>query len=1016
MLKKSLKILGYTLLTILLILFLIPVFFKGKLITIAKEQINEYILGETNFDDISLSFFRNFPNASVVVDGLYMKGHDYYQKDTLISADKIVVVVNPFSFLGDEWKITKIQLNQPRVKALVNKDGLANWDIVKPSEETEVEETSEPFTFNLNINQYEINDGYVYYNDQTLNVSTEINHLNHKGSGDLSEESFILKTQTKAEALTVVFEGIPYLAKVKTAIDVDLDINTNTMKIGFDTDKIRLNDLNLTTKGFFQLVNDSTYLMDIDFKAPSNDFKSILSMVPAIYMNDFDQIKTSGTLDLAGFIKGTMDNVQMPAFNVHLNVKDGFFQYPDLPQPVKNIQIALNAENPTGVMDDTKIDLSNFHVELGKDPFDLFLKFEKPMTTQYVDLKALGKLNFATVTEFVKLEDGMQLKGWLDANLQAKGSLATVQNNQAGDFVADGFIQIGDLYFKAKEFPEAIQNTRAHIAIHNKGGAADLTSVKITNGHIEVGGDKIDFNASVSTPISDPNVQVQLNGGFDLAKIHQFYTFEDGSTIEGYLNADLSTQLKQSQIEKEEYDKIAFNGAVNLNKFKMVTPEFKEGIVIDVAGMQFNPTNITLNQLKGKILSTSYDVTGNLKNLIGYALKDQTLSGNINATANVVNVDEWFAWMGEDTTTVESDEPLTVIPIPNNLALQMNARVDKLIYDKVEYTNIKGKVNVANEAIVLEDFGMNAFDGSLKMNGYYSTKENKSQPDIKFKYNLQNVDVQKTFKAYNTVQALMPIGNFIAGKLSSDLDLTGKLGADMFPLLNSLTGEGNLLLIEGVLNKFQPLESMANSLNIESLKSITIKDIKNHFEISNGKVLVKPFNVKLKDMNMEVGGMHGIDQSLDYLVNLRVPKAALGSGANKLIGNLSQQAASKGIPINISDTVNFKLNVGGKITQPTIKTDLANTASSIKEELKDQANDFIAEKKAIADSVVAEKKAAAKDTLQSIKQEIITDAKNALKDKLLGKDSTATKDSTNTKQKVEEKAKGLLKSVIKKNP
>lgn len=1013
MLKKSLKILGYSLLTLLLILFLIPLLFKGKLIQIAKEQINEYILGETNFDDVSLSFFRNFPNASVVVDGLYMKGHGYFQKDTLISAEKIIVVVNPFSFLGDEWKITKIQLNKPRVNALVNKDGLANWDIVKPSEEEDTTSSDESFKFKLNL-KYVINDGYIHYADETMNLSSTIQQLNHEGRGDFSEVAFVLSTQTAAEAVSLSYEGVPYLSNVKTAIDVDLDINTETMKIGFNTDQIALNDLALQTDGYFQLVNDSTYQMDINFKAPSNEFKSILSMVPAIYMNDFDKIKTSGTLDLGGYIKGTMDPQQLPAFDVHLKVVDGFFQYPDLPQPVKNIQIAAAVNNPTGSLDDTKIDVSNFHIDFGKDPFDLKLIFERPMTTQWVDLKALGKLNLSTVTEFVKLEEGMDLKGWLDANIQAKGSLATVQNNQAGDFTADGYIQLGDIYFKAKEFPEAIQNTSAHIAVHNKGGAADLTSVKITNGHIEVGGDKLDFSASVSTPISDPNIQAQLKGGFDLKKIHQFYSFEDGSTIQGYVNADLGAQLKQSNIEKEQFDKIAFNGLVDLANFKMVTPEFKEGIIVDKALMKFNPSDIQLNTLKGKILSTTYDVTGNVKNLVGYLFKDQTLSGTVNAYANVVNVDEWFEWMGTDTTATE-EEPLTVIPVPKHLDLNFNAKLDKLIYDKIEYRDIKGKVNVTNEAIHLTDFGMNAFDGTLNLTGLYSTLESKTEPLIKFKYKLQNVDIQKTFKAYNTVQALMPIANFIDGKISSDLDLTGKLGSDMFPLLNSLTGDGSLFILEGVLNKFQPVESIAQTLNIQTLKSINLKDIKNYFEIANGKILVKPFTVKTKELEMEVGGMHGIDQSLDYLVNLKVPRALLGSSANQLVNNLAQQAINKGININISDTVKFKLNVGGKITQPTIKTDLANTTASVKDELKEQANEFIAEKKAIADSIVAEKKAAAKDTLESIKKEVIKDATSALKDKILGKDTTAKKDSSNTKEKVEDKAKGLIKGILKKN-
>src|SRR6185503_8441050 len=109
---------------------------------------------------------------------------------------------------------------------------------------------------------------------------------------------------------------------------------------------------------------------------------------------------------------------------------------------------------------------------------------------------------------------------------------------------------------------------------------------------------------------------------------------------------------------------------------------------------------------------------------------------------------------------------------------------------------------------------MQALDGNIGIGGSYSTRASKKKPDITLNYDVQNLDVQKTFFAYNTVQKLMPIGKFIAGKLTSKMTVKGKLGGDMMPDLNSLTGEGTLFLIQGFLSKFQPLEKMASTLNI----------------------------------------------------------------------------------------------------------------------------------------------------------------------------------------------------------
>jgi len=74
----------------------------------------------------------------------------------------------------------------------------------------------------------------------------------------------------------------------------------------------------------------------------------------------------------------------------------------------------------------------------------------------------------------------------------------------------------------------------------------------------------------------------------------------------------------------------------------------------------------------------------------------------------------------------------------------------------------------------------------------------------------------------------MPIGQFLSGKISSQLSLQGKLGKDMMPVLNTLTGDGNLLLIEGFLKKFAPVDQLANQLNVAQLKDISLKDIKSY--------------------------------------------------------------------------------------------------------------------------------------------------------------------------------------------
>ncbi|WP_276485929.1 AsmA-like C-terminal region-containing protein [Paraflavitalea pollutisoli] len=1015
MLKKILKITGISLLVLVVILFTAPFIFKGKIVKIAKEQINKNINAKADFKDVSISFFRRFPRVSLALEGLQVTGLGEFAKDTLISAKEIDVAVNLFSvFSAKDMKVYAINVDEPRIHALVNKDGKANWDIVKPDTATVATPEEPASPFKLNLQKYAIKNGYLYYEDASAGMSSEIVNLNHEGSGDFTADNFILQTGTTADAVTFNYGGIPYLARTKTAIDADLQIDMVNSKYSFKTDEIAVNDLKLSSEGFFQLVNDSTYNMDIAFKAPSTEFKSILSLVPAVYQQDFAKIETKGKAIFDGFVKGTYSPTQIPAYNINLGIQDGFFKYPDLPQPVKNINLELKVNNPDGVTDNTVVNIPKAHIEFGNDPFDFHLELKKPMTDQYIDAGAKGKLNLASITQFVKLPD-TKLSGTVSADVTAKGNMAVVTQQKPGEFSAKGFVDITNLFYASKDFPQPIQNTNARINIDNPDGVPDHTTVHIPAAHVEVGKDAADITLLLKTPASDPYFEGTVKGGLNLANIAQFYAFEAGTSLAGLLNADLAFKGKKSYIDKSQYEAFQTSGTIKAANVVYKSKDYPDGVTVSNTGLTFNPKNVTLNTLVGNFMGTNFNANGSFDNLIGYAMKDEPLAGTLNVSADKVDLNKLMGATTDATDTATVATESAPFAVPKNIQLTLNTKVDQVKYDKVEYKNISGTLALKDETVALKDLKMNALDGNIGLNGSYSTRLSKTKPDITLAYDVQNLDVQKTFTAFNTVQKLMPIGQFIAGKLTSKMTMKGKLGEDMMPDLSSLTGEGTLFLLEGFLAKFQPLEKLASTLNINELQSISVKDIKNYFEFANGKVLIKPFNVKVKDIDMEVGGMHGLDQSLDYVLNLKVPRAKLGEKANSLVNNLASQANSKGIPVKLSDIINFKVNVGGSITSPTIKTDLKDAGSSLAQDMKDQANEFVEAKKAAADSAIAAAKQATKDSIASAKNQVVKGLKDELGKAISGqKDTTGTNTTKDTKKALEETGKGLLNNLLKK--
>ncbi|MBS1598112.1 MAG: hypothetical protein JST75_07785 [Bacteroidetes bacterium] len=885
--KKILKITSLVLLLLIAFAFAAPFVFKGKIISIIKTQVNKHLNATIDFSDADVSLFRHFPKLAVGIENLSLTGVDEFSQDTLISAQKIDVALNLMSVIsGNNMKIYAINVEDPRIHAIVHKNGHANWSIAKPDSSSNENPSASSAPFTMKLQKYSISHAYISYKDESSNMSSEIVNLNHEGSGDFTADLFTLSTKTNAEEVSFNYGGIPYLVRTKATIDADLKVDNKAAKYSFKTDKIALNDLTLNAEGFFQFANDSAYNMDINFKAPSTDFKNLLSMIPAIYAKDFAGIKTSGQAIFNGFVKGIYDSKHIPAYNINLDIKNGFFQYPDLPKPVKNINVALKVDNPDGVTDHTVVNIPQGHIEMDDAPFDFHLLLKNPVTDMFIDAGVNGKLDLGKMAQLVKLESGTKMSGLLNAALQAKGNI--------------------------------------------------------------------------------------------------------------------------SAIEKKQYDQFSASGTLALNDFLYASKSYPDGIKLNNLLMTFNPKNVSLNQLNGEYLKTHFAANGAINNLLAYALKNQALDGSLNIKADQINLNDWMG-AATDSSSAKTAAASAPFAVPANINFVVNANADKVHYDKLDMEKVSGSLVISDETIKLTNVKANALDGTMAINGSYSTKENKKKPAITMSYDVKGLDVQKTFYAFNTVQKLMPVGKFIDGKLNSQLTMTGNLGENMYPDLNSLSGDGNLLVLEGLLKKFQPLDKLAQALQVNQLKEITVKDLKTYFSFKNGRVVVNPFKVKAKDIDMEMGGSHGFDQTLDYAINLKIPRSFAGTQANDAVNNLVKQVNSKGVPLKLDDVISVNVKMGGTISNPTLKTNLQDAMSSTASNMKQQATDFV---KAQVDSA----KQKLRDTVASVKKQLAKDATDELKKQLSGQKDTSALAQTNgidnTKKKVEEAGKGLFNSLL----
>jgi hypothetical protein len=992
--KKAVKwlliILGGLFVLFLIAALIIPAVFKDDIKATIEKEVAKSVNADVVFDDFNLSFFTHFPNITASLEDLGVMNRAPFEGQVLFATEKFEVEVNLVDILfGDQLRVKGISLIRPVVNIKVLPDGRANYDIAVPSADTTAT-TEESGDFSFGIDHWELVDADVTYNDQTMPILLTIKGLNHSGSGDFTQDVFDLSTQTKADSVSTKFDGVEYLTNKIIDINATVSISEQYTKYTFKDNTAKVNDFGMSFDGWLKL-NEKDMAMDLTFKSPDNSFKSLLSLVPGIYSKDFKEIKTEGGLAFSGAAKGTYSDKQMPAFNLNLLVKDAMFQYPDLPTAIKNINIDLLVDNKDGVIDNTIVNLKNLHLDFGSNPVDAKALITKMYPTN-VDATIKAALNLAELTQMFPME-GLEMKGAYSLNVTAKGVYDSLKKTIPA---IDGIMTLKQGYVKSKDFPIPMDNMQFSSLIKNTSGKMSETVIDVNDFSMLMDGEKLVADLHLEN-LDNYTWDLKVNGGIDLEKMTKVFPVE-GMTLAGKVKANIQTKGKYSDVQAEKYDRLPTSGTASLADFKYTTVDLPQ-VTLSQAAMTFDPKKIDLQKLNGTIGNSDFAVTGAVLNYLGFLFgKNETLKGNVNFNSNLFDLNQFMT--DDEAPVAEDTASFGIIPIPQNIDFVLTSNIKAAKMMDFNITNATGDIVIKDGLANLKDLKFNMLGGTFVVDGVYNTKDiNHPKYDLALK--IQNVSMKDAANSSSVVATYAPIAGLVNGKFSTDFKLTGELKQNMTPNMATVNGGGLITIAQAALTQSKLISGITSITKLSDTDQVTMKDVLMSATLTDGKLSVKPFDVKFGNYKTTVAGATSLDGGINYTLKMDVPAGKLGSEFNALV---SRYSGTKSDP---NTNVPLTIGVGGTYADPSTKL--------VMDEQKDMVKDA---------AVNAAKEEGTKAIQKAVKG---TEAEKVL-DKILGgskKDTTATgktdttKSSTTTKpvteevkQKVEDEAKKKINSLL----
>ena len=869
LLKKILKWTGITFVLLIILMICIPIIFKDDIKNLVLKEVNKSLKADVSIQDIDLTFISTFPAITIKLSDVKVVGRTAFKGVELAAIKSFSAHVGFWDIVsGDQIEIDEIHLSDAQFDVRVDPKGMANYDIVIPTEELPKEEQEEPSSFKLSLNEYSLTNVGIRYDDQASDLFADIVNLNHTGSGDLTAEVIDFNTETTIDSLTYKMDGLTYLSHVKTKAIANLlmEFSETSSKFTFRENEFELNNFKTSLAGSYEMFAKHD---EMDLKMNTNNiaFKDLLSLVPSFYQSGYETMIAKGNVQMKAMVKGKMDDNNLPGWDVGLQVKNAQIKYAGVPSSINNIVVDAGSAFVGGSdLDKMKLDVNKFHA----------------------------------------------------------------------DFV----------------------------------------------------GNVIDANLKMRNPMTDPLIDSKVKANVNLASIGKVMPLATGESYQGKLNADVVLNGRMSAIEKENYEAFQAKGIVELFGMNYKSADLNEQVAIEKMTLRFSPKNLSLEKMDAKMGKSDFSLNGSIDNYLGYFFRNELLKGQFDFNSNYLDIDQLMgvtttASTPAATTETASSEPAPVaadtepILIPENVDFALNSNLKKVHYNGIDVTNIKGNIGLKEEVAALNNLTMNALGGTVGLTGSYNSKDH-NKPAIDLGYNLGNIDIQQLAKNFLTIKKLAPIAQYAQGRISSKLSMKSDLTKALEPVYSSLTGSGDLFTNMITLSGFEPMKKIGESLNMSKLSNQTIKDVKAYFSMANGKINLKPFTVKMEGIETEVSGTSSIDQSIDYVLNMNVPKEKIPAELIK--------AAEKGLSkingvipkLNVATfpaIIKVTTLVGGTFTKPIIKTNFKeallkatgnlkeNIVNSVKEKVKDTV-------KAVIDNKIKE----VKEDLNAKKQAILDDA------------------------------------------
>jgi AsmA-like C-terminal region/Protein of unknown function len=414
--RKLRKIFFWTLgvlVSLVLILAFVIWLMQDKIKAYAVDYLNGHLKTELKVDEIDVTFITTFPNVSLHFKNMLILDPPGLQsyRDTLLTAQHVYLKFGLWEVLSSNYKAKQLDVYKAHLRAFINKDGIENYDILKPVEDKK--KTGDDLVLSLkNIKLYNTR---LTYENHVRNQQYKFRTKELVFSGELGKDVFDMETKGDLHIQSFRNKNLILFKNQDSELDLILAVNTTSNDLLLKKGDWKIGKMLLGIKGKLAYGDEGTQC-DIDVFGKNVSLISIMQLLPDKVKNSMDRYKSYGNIDLNASVKGLAGKTKAPDVNASFKITNGMVVEKKSNISLHNIDLEGNYTNSNKVGVD-ELNIKKMLARFKDGRFDLNGKLTDFVKPHFI-FNVKGDFGLATLHDFMGKGTIKEMKG--DVSLNSK--------------------------------------------------------------------------------------------------------------------------------------------------------------------------------------------------------------------------------------------------------------------------------------------------------------------------------------------------------------------------------------------------------------------------------------------------------------------------------------------------------------------------------------------------------------------------------------------------------------------